>query len=152
MENTVTFTASNTTSKRGPERLATKAGLFCVPATGVFSTYKAAARLQYRTGKPGNARASVCSTAVFGGPLFCLPVKCRTHGDSPRRNYHTSGTALQRAASHSATQRRTRGAHGGRFAQTPPRIFREKKTASTFRVLPIKHYLSGVSNPYTHIF
>ena len=95
MENTVNFVLSNTTVMRGSKWLATKAGFFCVPAKGVFSTYKAAARLQYRTSKRGNARASVCSTAVFGGPLFCLPTKCRTHHDSPHRNSHTRRSATQ---------------------------------------------------------
>ncbi len=119
MKNTIIFVTSNITM-RGPAARNLKAGFFCVSETGVFSTYKAAACLQYRTGKTGNARASVCSTAVFGGPLFLSAYKCRTH--HAHRNSHTAGKEkpLQRAADHPHPQRRTRQTHGARIAPFAP--------------------------------
>jgi hypothetical protein len=87
MKNTLIFTPSKCIIARA-NGSHSQGGLFLCLRNRCFSTYKAAARLQYRTGKTGKLPRKQCvSTAVFGGPLFCLPVNVETH--NAHRNSHT---------------------------------------------------------------
>lgn len=125
MKNTVIFATSKFIIARAAARNL-KAGLFCVSETGVFFTYKAAARLQYRTPDRGKLPRKQCvSTAVFGGPLFCLPVNVGTH--HAHRNHNTA--RVQRAADHPRSLAATRGQNRAGFNPPSPGIFGEIEAA-----------------------
>lgn len=90
------FTGSNSLM-RG-QMLAPKAGFFCANLEGYFTpTYWRPAFTEPLFEEATPAQVD-CLTAVFGGPLFCLPknVKQSNHA---HRNSHTSGTRhpLQKA-------------------------------------------------------